>query len=205
MPNTCHIVAAGDFAPHLLQIKEGDFVIAADGGYSHLTNCPVTPHLFIGDGDSLGFLPQGIPTVVLPKEKDDTDMLAAIREGLTRGFRHFALYGALGGERFSHSLANVQALAFLASHGAEGEIIDENSRISLLTEGSHKLDCEDGYVSLFAFGGKAVVSIENAAYPLQHHTLSPDFPIGTSNRGQRDTSITVHSGAVLLVSEASSL
>lgn len=31
---------------------------------------------------------------VLPVEKDDTDMLAAIKEGLNKGFEEFVIYGA---------------------------------------------------------------------------------------------------------------
>ena len=108
----CHVVGAGDFAPHLLKTGKDDLIIAADAGYDHLRRAKITPHLYIGDGDSLGFTPEGIETVLLPTVKDDTDIHAAVKVGLSRGFRTFYIYGALGGKRFSHSLANLQVLSF---------------------------------------------------------------------------------------------
>ena len=41
-----------------------------------------------------------------------------IREGLARGCTEFYFYGATGGHRLDHTLANLQSLAFLRRHGA---------------------------------------------------------------------------------------
>jgi len=72
----CHIVGAGDFEPSLIPPRgSGDLLIAADAGFLSLQKAGLTPDLYIGDGDSLGFLPRGVDTVVLPKVKDDTDTL----------------------------------------------------------------------------------------------------------------------------------
>ena len=53
-------------------------------------------------------------TVVCPTgalvEKDDTDMLAAVKYGLRLGYRSFRLYGANGG-RLEHTIANVDNIA----------------------------------------------------------------------------------------------
>ena len=70
--------------------------------------------------DSLREAPRGGEIVRLPAEKDDTDMVAALRLGLARGYRDFRLYGAAGG-RIDHTIANLQdvykrqAVAFSAS------------------------------------------------------------------------------------------
>lgn len=201
MSKTCHIVGAGDFSPHLLKLHKDDLVIAADAGYAHLNNAGIPADLYIGDGDSLGKSPEGIDTVVLPVVKDDTDMLAALRVGLSRGYRRFLLYGALGGKRFSHSLANLQALSFLSSQGAEGQLLDENASISLLAEGKYEFSFAGGYFSLFSFEGEAKVSITGAKYPLSEALLSPLFPLGVSNEGTEHTHICVHQGNVILVRE----
>ena len=195
-------MGAGDFDPALLSPAEEDLIIAADAGLLHLQNAGIKPHLYVGDGDSLGFQPRGLETVVLPKVKDDTDTLAALREGLRRGYRRFYLYGALGGERFSHSIANVQTLAFLSSNGAEGTLIHPNCRVSLLTAGTFEMQSQGGYFSLFAYGGEASVTVEGAKYPLKEATLSPLFPLGVSNESQGACRITVHSGRVLLIAES---
>ncbi len=198
---TCHIVGAGDFDPRQLSISQGDLVIAADAGLIHLKNAGIRPDLFIGDCDSLQEKPQGIDCIFLPTEKDDTDVLSAVREGLGRSYRHFALYGALGGKRFSHSLANLQVLSFLSKHQSTGEIIDPHCRVSLLFSGEHRLPTSGGYFSLFSFEGEALVSITGAKYPLTKKTLSSAFPLGVSNEGDENTRILVEKGNVFLVCE----
>ncbi len=198
---TCHVVGAGDFAPHLLKIEKGDLVIAADAGFDHLKRAGISADLYIGDGDSLGFVPEEVDTVVLPTVKDDTDIHAAVKAGLKRGFTHFLIYGALGGKRFSHSLANLQVLFFLKKEGATGSLVDENYSVFLLSEGSYTFDFEKGYFSLFDFEGKATVSVKGAKYPLEKATLPNHTTLGISNEGEKSTSITVHEGTIFLVRE----
>ncbi len=198
----CHVVGAGDFAPDLMKIKKGDLVIAADAGFDHLRRSGIRADLYIGDGDSLGFLPEEIDTVLLPVVKDDTDIHAAVKEGLSRSFSRFLIYGALGGKRFSHSLANLQVLSFLAEKGAEGTLIDENYTVSLLTEGDYTFDFEKGYFSLFDFKGDALVSVSGAKYPLEKATLPTWATLGISNEGTKNTRITLHRGRLFLVREA---
>lgn len=203
MKGICHIVGAGDFDPSLLnEIGEGDLVIAADAGLLALEKAGIRAHLYLGDGDSLGYIPQGIDAVVLPKIKDDTDTLSAIREGLDRGYRRFFLYGALGGKRFSHTLANLQSLSFLKEEGADGVIVDRYSQTRMLSPGEHTFAFAGGFFSLFAWEGEAVVSIQGAKYELENARLTPSFPLGVSNEGTDKTVISVHRGKVILVREA---
>ena len=70
-------------------------MIAVDGGYDTCRKYDIVPDLIVGDFDSVQesdmpqiaeiakFAPDHV--VVLPTEKDDTDMLAAIRIGLGEG------------------------------------------------------------------------------------------------------------------------
>ena len=197
----CHVVGAGDFSPALLSPAPEDLIIAADAGYEQLKKAGICPHLYIGDGDSLGFTPEGVDTVVLPAVKDDTDVHAALKEGLGRNFRSFRIYGALGGKRFSHSLANLQVLAFLAQNGAEGVLVDESYTVSLLTQGVHRFDFTGGYFSLFDFAGTGLVSVSGAKYPLKKAALPPHLTLGVSNEGTSDTVVEVHRGLFYLVRE----
>ncbi len=103
----CIIMCAGEFEPLQIEKEEDDFVIAADNGLSYLLELGILPDIVIGDYDSLS--PEGQRTlreleetqpervVHLPVEKDDTDTMAAVREGLARGYDAFYLYAALGG------------------------------------------------------------------------------------------------------------
>ena len=66
----CYIVGAGEFPPRDLAPREGDFVIAADGGLRALEGMSIRPDLLIGDLDSLGAypLPEGVPLEKHPVE-----------------------------------------------------------------------------------------------------------------------------------------
>ncbi len=94
----CMIFAAGDFdadavigkARNDIAVQRGDsFCIAADGGLKWIQALRIVPDLIIGDMDSIteeALLARfdghkRNPIKKLPIEKDDTDMLAAIREG----------------------------------------------------------------------------------------------------------------------------
>ena len=105
---TCVIFCAGGFSALAEPVNEADLVIAADGGLRHTEQCGVQPTLILGDFDSLGYTPDRAE--VFPVEKDDTDSMLAIKEGLGRGFRRFVLYGALDGARLDHTVANLQGL-----------------------------------------------------------------------------------------------
>ena len=109
MSKVCHIVGGGDFFG-IRPTGEGDFIIAADKGLLYLQNLGITPNLVIGDFDSLGHTPNGRNIIVLPCEKNDTDMGAAVAEGVMRGYKNFILYGASGG-RADHTLANIQLIS----------------------------------------------------------------------------------------------
>ena len=53
----CYIVGAGDNRATSFLPVEGDLVIAADGGLEILQKLGITPHLILGDFDSLGYTP----------------------------------------------------------------------------------------------------------------------------------------------------
>ena len=65
---------------------------------------------------------------VLPVKKDDTDMLAAIKEGLKLGYKEFVIYGGQGG-RLAHTMANIQCLNYLKEKGARGYLMDGDGMI----------------------------------------------------------------------------
>lgn len=180
----------------------GDLVIAADGGLALCQRLGLSPHLFLGDGDSLRIpLPPGLPTHPLPVEKDDTDTLAALRLGLARGYALFHILGGVGG-RLDHTLANVQSLLFLARSGAVGYLIGPGLAATVLTEGALRFPAGlTGTLSVFALGGEATgVTERGLHYSLQNATLTPDFPLGVSNRLLgRAAEVSVKTGALLIL------
>ena len=184
-----------------LVIPPQSFLIAADKGLEQLQTRGVKPDLTVGDFDSLGFVPEGTAVVRHPIRKNDTDMLLAVREGLSRGFRKFLLYGGVGG-RLDHTLANIQTLLFLRQNGAEGILFGNGTAAALLENETVRLPAKDsGDVSVFAFGGDAHgVCIRGLSYTLEDGTLTPDFPLGVSNSFCGNAAeIVVRKGKLLLV------
>lgn len=195
---TCYIFCALPVIS-LPEISPDDLVIAADAGYKQLGG--IKPHLVVGDFDSLGYVPREESVVELPVRKDDTDALFAVKLGLSRGFRRFVLLGSVGG-RLDHTLANIQALAYLTTRGARGVLVGETEKITMLQNGSlNFFGTPEGIVSVFAYGGTATgVTEENLAYPLDCATVTTDFPIGVSNEfTNQPARITVEEGCLLIV------
>lgn len=203
----CYIIGAGEFTPLCSIPAEEDYVIAADGGYRYLQQIGIHPDLVLGDFDSLLEKPHHENLIELPAEKDDTDMLYALKVGLQKGFRTFFLYGGMGG-RFDHTIANLQSLAFLSQHGAMGFLFGKEDVTTVLSSPSVCFDSQaEGYISLFSFGERCEdVCIRGLKYELENASLCHTFPIGTSNEFiQKESEITVGKGMALLVFSSKNL
>ena len=200
MVGECWIFGAGSFYGLVKQPADGDFLIAADGGYLHCRAAGLAPHLVIGDFDSMEEVPGCENVLRLPVEKDDTDTLAAIREGLRRGYDRFRIFGGTGGKRPEHTLANLQSLLLLAKKGARGWLYDEYSVCIVLRNGTLKMR-GSGDLSVFAMDGAARgVTLCGLKYSLQDAELTPDFPLGVSNAFLDGVAeITVREGTLLVV------
>ena len=196
------LIGGGDCNPSLLPKKrDDDLLIAADSGLLVLRQAGREPDLCIGDFDSLGFQPPD--ALVLPVRKDDTDLMAAARIALARGYRNFVLLGVLGGKRFSHSVAALQTLCFLAEEGAEAEILDEHCRISVLRNATREYDeTATGLLSVFAMSGPVRVTLDGLSYPLPPTLLTTSYPLGVSNAfvGKK-AKVTADGGTLLLIEE----
>lgn len=196
----CFIVGAGAFSERFAP-DAADLVIAADGGYEHLSRAGIRVDLLLGDFDSIGQVPSGVPIQRHPIEKDDTDMMLAVKLGLDRGFRQFVLMGALGG-RLDHTLANTQALCYLARRGARAFLVGEGAVLCAVTDGQLRIPAgPEGYISVFSSGDTATgVALEGLKYPLDGATLTMDVPLGASNQFTgRDALIRVRSGTLLVL------
>lgn len=197
----CYIVGAGenyglDFTP-----SSNDFVIAADAGLCYLEQCGIAADLVIGDFDSINALPAHPNTMALNPEKDDTDMLAAVHEGIKAGYSVFHIYCGTGG-RIDHTIANLQLLAYLSQNGMQGFLFDKDSVITAITNCRIAFDkIPSGYISVFSYTEKAEgVYLQGLKYELNNATLTNTFPLGVSNEfiGKK-SSISVSTGTLLII------
>ncbi len=197
----CFIFGAGDFyGLHTMPRKE-DFIIAADGGWRWCEQSGVTPYLLLGDFDSLDTVPQFSNIHRVPVEKDDTDMMLAIKEGLRRGEVEFHIYGGLGGKRSDHTIANLQALLYLASHEAQGYLYGNGETYTAIRDSAVTFPAQEkGILSVFCLGADAEgVTIRGGQYEVEEVVLTADFPLGVSNHfiGVPVT-VSVHHGSLLI-------
>ena len=196
------IFCAGGFTDLLEPIEKKDYVLAADGGLTHVQKLGLTPNGILGDFDSLGYVPDS--AAVFPVEKDDTDAMLAVRRGLELGYEEFLLYGSLDGPRLDHTVANFQTLQFLADHGAKGYLIGNTHIITVVKNGSISFPAEaEGILSVFCMGSDARgVTIEGLHYCLENGTLSAGFPLGVSNHFVgKPATIEVEAGSLLVIYE----
>lgn len=177
----CVIFCAAGFDGLLEPIKDDDLVIAADGGLRHTQTLGIRPDVILGDFDSLGYVPED--SQVFPVEKDDTDMMLAIRLGLERGCKEFWLYGGMDGKRLDHTIANLQSLSYLTELGAYGWLIGKDYIATCIKNGTIAFsERAEGIVSVFCAGENAEgVTLTGLHYPLENGTLTAHFPLGVSN------------------------
>ncbi len=186
-----------------------DVIIALDGGLVYCEKNNIRPDYIIGDFDSLPEEKKALLAkypqeriLRLPCEKDDTDMLAAIKFAAQKGITDFIIYGGLGG-RLSHTIANLQCLMFLKEHGMTGILFGADTKVFLLQNESYIFDeNESGYISVFAYSETVRgITLKNLKYELTDSVLTPSFPLGVSNEfiPGKPAEICVKDGALLVV------
>ena len=199
----CYIVGAVEPGEIAITPRRLALVIAADAGYRVCQRLGIVPDLLLGDFDSLGTAPAGGNVIRHPVEKDDTDMLLAVKTGLSRGCREFVLYGGVGGG-LDHTYANLQTLAYLAEQGARGWLLGNGTAATVIRNGELCFGPEHrGRISVFCPGEPAVgVDEEGLHYALKDATLTAGFPLGVSNSftGQ-PARVSVRQGSLLVLWE----
>ena len=196
----CVIFCAGDFKEPIELIRDEDVLIAADGGLVYAQMLGLVPNVILGDFDSLGYVPQGAE--VYPVEKDDTDCMLAIKKGFDLGCDTFIIYGGMDGDRVDHTVANFQALHYIAQRGGTGILVGNRQIATVLRNGSMQFPpCFVQYLSIFCMGGDAKgVTIRGMQYEMEDGTLTADMPLGVSNCFiRKKATISVRDGALLLI------
>lgn len=184
--------------------QENDLLIAADGGYEYLKKAGMTPDLLIGDFDSMKKPETSCETVTLPVEKDDTDIAFAVKEGFRRGYTRFVILGGLGGNRLSHTVANIQLLEFIALQGGTAALKGGATSLFLLKDGqTHTFEgMQATPFSLFSVTPTATVTQRGVKYPLNEAIVERSFPLGVSNRITEEfATLRVLEGTVLVITE----
>lgn len=186
----CIIIAplyAGEALP-LVTPCEGDLLLCADAGWRAAAQYGLKPHKTIGDFDSMPVDAVTGEILRLPVEKDDTDLLACIREGRRRGYSDFIAAGCLGG-RMDHTLACLQCAADCAAQGESLWLLDGCNCVTVLSPGSYVFPREKGRkLGLLAYTPEVTgLTVTGARWMLNDAVLSHHYPIGCSNEWADDS------------------
>ena len=198
MEKRCVIIGAGEFLENSLDLYENDYIIAADGGYAHCMQVGVKPHLVVADFDSFKGSVEGVSVLRSVPEKDDTDLMLSIQEGLKLGYKEFVIYGALGG-RLEHSLGNIGCLHYLNKHDAHGMLISKDCKVEVLSKGIYTYE-DEGYISIFSMSEKTIVSLRNLKYELDYYELNNYTTLGVDNEFINEiATIEIYEGNLIVV------
>ena len=190
------------------ELYPDDLIIAADGGARHCRSLGLTPHLVVGDFDSLDetelaeLQAAGSQVVRYARNKDFTDLELALQHARQRGATEILVLAALGG-RWDQTLANLLLPAAEELCCTKIRLIDGAQEMSFLRGGEcmEVLGQPGDTVSLVPLKGDAHgVTTQGLSYPLHAESLIFGSTRGISNEllGTQ-ASIWLEQGLVLCV------
>lgn len=204
------IFAGGAYRPGASSqnaLASADMVIAADSGAATALRLGHVPACVVGDFDSLDaqlveqLRSRGSSIISAPVEKDETDTELAIQLAIEKGATSITLLGALGGDRFDHTLANVLLLAGFDT--VPIQIIDGPSTCWLLRGPGHTvIEGQPGdLLSLLPLTADATgIHTRGLYYPLNGETLRFGKPRGVSNAlTAKEAEVLLESGVMLVI------
>lgn len=198
----CYIFAAGDFDGSITK-NDGDIIIAADAGYRHLEKMNIIPDILLGDFDTIGDIPNHPDIRQFPKEKDYTDTELALIEGINLGYERFAVFGAIGGKRLEHTVANLTLAASYAEKGYDITLSDGNYTVKAIHNSTFTFNGDEkGFVSVFTLSGKAEGVYEyGLKYTLEDAVLdcsNPTLCVSNEFIGEK-ACVSVKNGTLLII------
>jgi thiamine pyrophosphokinase len=196
----------GDMVRRVLNTAHEPLLVAADGGARVARAFGYTPHVVIGDMDSLTaeeldtLRADGAGIQRHPPEKDETDLEIALKWTAQQGVSTIHVLGALGG-RLDQMLANIYLLALPELQGLDVDLVAGRQATRLWRAGDHVLRGAPGdTVSLLPLGGSvSSVTTDGLKYPLQAEPLQFGPARGISNVLEGDEARVSFTDGVLLV------
>jgi thiamine pyrophosphokinase len=170
-----------------LVLKEGDILIAADGGVRHCLESGLQPAIVIGDFDSLdnhdinALEDSGAEIIRFPRRKDFTDLELAINHASGLGIHEIVIVAALGA-RWDQTIANFLLPTLLPS--IRITLLDGPQEIHYIYAGERiEINGKRGdIVSLIPIGGDVDgITTQGLEYPLKDERLPFGGTRGLSN------------------------
>lgn len=189
--------------------KENTVLIAADRGLEFFQQTGITPHVAVGDFDSLS--PEGrefletleeTEIIRLKPEKDDSDTQSAVCFAMERGIEQILILGATG-KRIDHLLANFGLLVLGREKGVRITLADPWNYMRLVESGTVLRRSEQfgKYVSFFSLDGDVPgLTLKGFKYPLDRYYLrTSDSGLTVSNEIVEEEAVVEFDNGILLM------
>lgn len=169
---------------------QADLIVAVDGGLNHIVNLGLTPHIILGDLDSIDrrdveyFENNGIAVNKFPEKKDETDLELAINHVINLGFDNIYILGATGG-LIDHFLGNIFLFSNPDYLNLDIKIIDAHSVIFYVRPNQSIHGVPGDRISLIPISEIVRgIKTEGLLFPLNNEDLTRWKTRGISNQLQ---------------------
>lgn len=150
-------------------------LVAVDGGLEHCDKMNITPHMIIGDLDSVSpsLLKKysKVPTQIYPTQKNESDLELAVQEVFKQGIDSMAMFGVLG-KRSDHLL---YTLYLLTKYPSQLIIQSENETIFCLQNQNIITASPGQTLSLVPLGVVTEVVTQGLKWDIQKATMDKTF------------------------------
>lgn len=167
--------------------------IFVDGGINHQLSL-TGPIISIGDNDSNNTSSE--LDIILPKEKDISDLVAAL-DLLPESIEEASLYGFLGGRK-DHEFANFIEIASYLEKQSQ-LTIDFNGKIISYSKGEYNFN-HQGHFSVFSFSNHDLKLFGDCKYQIDGQ-IKPLSSHGLSNLAFGNCSLELELGSILIFLE----
>jgi len=186
-------------------LRDGDYIICADGGTRHASSLDLKPALIIGDMDSADsallqkLRADDVPIELYPRDKNETDLELAITRAIELDAKEIVIVAALGG-RLDQTLANIALISDLPLATFNIRLDDGVEEAFFCRDQVEVSGGSGDIVSLIPWGNAVTgVRTENLRWMLDNETLYPEKTRGISNEMIADTANIKNSSGMLLV------
>lgn len=201
------LFCAGAPDPNIAVLNEHfDVFVGVDGGAKQLVDNGITLDYAIGDFDSVA-VQNARDVVVLPCEKDDTDLQYALTYVLTKydvnTIDTITIIGALGGGRLDHLICNFY-LAYHQNYRAwlsKMYFVEKNNSVRFYTKGTHviKKEADKFYLSIIGMTPLTGLTIQNAKYTLLNKNTETPISYISNEFVNGDAIVSLNEGLLCII------
>ncbi|MCK4879991.1 MAG: thiamine diphosphokinase [Bacteroidales bacterium] len=153
-------------------LKAAELLICCDGAADKLVGFGMSPHVIIGDMDSVSdeVREQYASVMIHSNEQESNDLTKAVHYCIEKGYPSVTILGATG-MREDHTLGNISLMVEYLPH-IDVRIISDYGMFSRVRSGEHEQSYAGQKISIFSIDNSTRVTSTGLQYPLNDLQLS---------------------------------